>query len=174
MHDFAQLIDGCAAFTLDALANANNRTIQELQTGSAGSLVRVVQMIQLQKVVLAVGMFSIFEARLQEGLECNDGFAEAKRILDDQRELELRERFTDLYFAINTLKHGRGASYEALAAKAESLPFKVRVPGAAFFDEGDLAEVSTLIHVDDVFVRHCGLVIREMSELLRRVRPEFS
>lgn len=71
------------------------------------------------------------------------------------------------------LKHGRGRSYDALVAKAGALRFRVKLPGEAFFCEGDVSEVSTLIEVDDTFVLSCAEVIREVSVAIRRARPEF-
>jgi hypothetical protein len=174
MHSFTELIDRCATFTLKTLKEANDRTIEALQTSGATSLVKTLQMIQLQKAILAVGMFSIFEASLQRGLSCSDGFGEAKNILDDEEELDMKEYFDDLFQAVNVLKHGRGRSYEALVVRAESLPFRIKLPDESFFFEGDISEVSTLIEVDDAFVQRCGDVIRDVSEVIRRVRPEFA
>ena len=174
MHSFTELVDRCATFTLETLREANERTIEALQTSGATSLVKTLQMIQLQKAILAVGMFSIFEANLQEGLSCSNGFGEAKKILDDEGKLDMKEHFDDLFLAINVLKHGRGRSYDALVAKAEVLPFRIKLPDEPFFFEGDVSEVSTLIEVDDAFVQHCGHVIRDVSEVIRRVRPEFA
>lgn len=173
MHSFNELADRCAAFTLAALSEANDRTIEMLQTSSATILVKTLQMIQLQKTILAVGMFSIFEANLQEGLGCKNGFTEAKEILDAGGEAGLKEHFEDLYFAVNVLKHGRGKSYDVLVAKAGTLPFRVKMPDESFFCEGDVSEVSTLIEVDDAFVQLCGDVISEVSGVIRRMRPEF-
>ena len=119
-------------------------------------------------------MFSIFEANLQEGLSCSKGFFEAKKILEDEGEQELKECFDDLCLAVNVLKHGRGRSYEALVAKAESLPFRIKLPDESCFCEGDLSEVSTLIEVNDAFVQHCGKVISDVSMVIRRVRPKFA
>jgi len=68
MHSFAELIDRCTAFTLNALAQANEKVIDELQTNAATPLVSALQMIRLQKVVSAVGMFSIFAAMVQDGI----------------------------------------------------------------------------------------------------------
>ena len=68
--------------------------------------------------------------------------------------------------AINALKHGRGASYDALVTKADSLPFRIKRPGQHFYDEGDVSEVSTLVQVDDKFVLGCADVIRDVSEAL--------
>jgi hypothetical protein len=174
MHTFTDLVDRCTAFTLEALREANERTIDALQTSAATTLVKALQMIQLQKAILAVGMFSLFEAILQDGLSCSDGFREATDILDREGEVVLKERFNDLQLAINVLKHGRGRSYDALVAKAGgALRFRVKLPGEASFCEGDVSEVSTLIEVDDTFVLSCAEVIREVSEAIRRARPEF-
>lgn len=106
--------------------------------------------------VPAVGMFSLFKAILQDGLNCRDGFREATDILDHAGEQALKERFVDLQRAINVLKHGRGHSYDALVAKAAALSFRVKLPDETFFEEGDVAEVSTLIAVEDAFVLNCA------------------
>lgn len=174
MHSFTELLDRCATFTLEALKEANERTIETLQASGATSLVKTLQMIQLQKMIFAVGMFSIFEANLQECLDCSNGFDEAKKILDDEGELDMHERFDDLFLAVNVLKHGRGRSYDALVVKAGTLPFKIKLPDESFFLEGDISEVSTLVEVDDAFVQHCGDVISDVSRVIRRVHPEFA
>lgn len=38
-------------------------------------------MIQLQKAILAIGIFSLFESKLQDELSCRKGFEEAKKEL---------------------------------------------------------------------------------------------
>lgn len=130
-------------------------------------------MIQLQKSIIAVGMFSLFEAKLQGGLSCSDGFREAADILDSEGEAVLKERFNDLRLAINVLKHGHGRSYDALVAKAGTLGFKIKLPGEESFCEGDVSEVSTLIEVDDTFVLNCAEVIHKVSEAIKRAHPKF-
>ena len=172
MHNFAELVDRCTAFTLNALTQTNDQVIAALQTSAATSLVKALQMVQLQKVISAVGMFSIFEAMLQDALYCTDGFREAQNILDSASETALKERFVDLQLAINVLKHGQGRSYDALVAKADRLPFRVKQPGEAFFFEGDVSEVATLIDVDDAFVLGCADVIRCVSESVKKARPD--
>ena len=174
MHSFTELVDRCATFTLETLREANEETIRALLTSGATSLGKTLQMIQLQKAILAVGMFSIFEANLQEGLSCSNGFDEAKKILDDEGEQDMKDDFDAFFLAVNVLKHGRGRSYDALIAKAEPLPFRIKLPEESLFLEGDVSEISTLIEVDDAFVQRCGDVIRDVSEVIRRVRPEFA
>src|SRR5215217_8668528 len=171
MHRFTDLVDRSTAFTLAALREANERTSDALQTSAATSLVKTLQMIQLQKAILAVGMFSLFEALLQDRLNCKDGFREANDILDREGQTVLKERFNDLQLAINVLKHGRGRSYDVLVAKAGALRFRVKLPGEGCFYEGDVSEISTLIEVDDRFVLSCAEVIQEVSEAIRKARP---
>lgn len=131
-------------------------------------------MVQLQKAIQAVGMFSMFEAILQDGLNCSDGFRGAGQILANNGKVDLKARFEDLQMAVNVLKHGQGRSYNALVEKAERLPFRIKQPGETFFSEGDVSEVSTLIEVDDAFVLGCAEVIREVSEAIRAARPDFA
>lgn len=173
MHNFDDLAYRCAIFTLESLCIANQKTVETLQTSAPTSLVKTLQVIELQKVILAVGMFSIFEASLQDRLKSSDGFHEAGVLLDQQGENDLKEQFSDLTAAINVLKHGRGRSYDALVAKAKILPFRVKMPDEAFFFEGDVSEVSTLIEVDDEFVHRCGNVIGRVSRVLRRIRQDI-
>ncbi len=173
MHAFPELIDRCAAFTLQALENAQARTVEALQTSAATPLVKTLQMVQLEKVVSAVGMFSIFDAMLQDRLECADGFKEAAEILNFQGAEDLEERFSNLRLAINVLKHGKGRSYTELLEKAAALPFRIKQPDENFFNEGDVSEVSTLIEVDDAFVMNCAETIRDVSRTIQRARPEF-
>ena len=60
---------------IDALNEASGANIGDGGDGST-VFVKNAQAIQLGKVVTAVGIFSILEARLQDGLNCSDGFAE--------------------------------------------------------------------------------------------------
>ncbi|ETF01052.1 hypothetical protein W822_17355 [Advenella kashmirensis W13003] len=166
MHEFDELAEHCAIFTLDALRIANEATVEALHTSGATRLVQTLKMIQLQKVILAVGMFSIFEASLQSRLDCRDGFREAKSELERQGENDLKEGFEDLIDAINALKHGEGRSYKKLVAKAKKLPFRVKQPNEAFYFEGDISEPDTLIQVDDAFVQHCGTVISTVYKVV--------
>lgn len=167
MHAYDELAQQGLNFSLAALNEAYEKVVEALQTSADTQLEKALQMVQLQKAILAVGMFSMFEAMLQDELSCKNGFTEAKNLLDAKGETVLRESFDDLYLSINVLKHGRGNSYDALVAKANTLPFRVKLPNENYFDEGDVSEVRTLIDVDDAFVHRCAAVIREVTEVLR-------
>jgi hypothetical protein len=123
--------------------------VEAVQTSGATYLVKTLQMIRLQKAIIAVGMFSIFEPIVQDGLDCRDGFMKARKYLECEGEDGLKKRFSLFVYAINVLKHGRGPSYDALLAESDDLPFRIKRPDEIFFFEGDVSEVSTLIEVDD-------------------------
>lgn len=168
MRTFTELVERCTAFTLDALSQAEEKLVEELQASAATHLVNSLRMVQLQKSILAVGMFSMFEAMLQEELKCKDGFREAEKILVRENEIFLKECFNNLQLAINVLKHGRGRSYNDLIAKSAELPFRIKQPEEDFFCEGDISEISTLIEVDDDFVQSCARVIYQVSAVVSR------
>lgn len=168
MYRFDDLILRSTTFTLNALNETNEKIIDALQTSGATIHVKNLQMIQLQKAIFAVGMFSIFDAELQDQLSCRNGFEGAKKILQEKDKIELRDRFDDFICAINVLKHGEGKSYNALVSKGQSLPFRIKLPGEYFFDEGDISEVDTLVEVDDDFVLNCADLI---EKVLNEIRP---
>jgi hypothetical protein len=169
MHQFSELVQHSTAYTLTALKAAQHTAIDGLQNSGSTPLVKALQVVELQKVISAVGMFSIFDAILQDELQCTDGFIEAAKLLEAKGEVSLRERFSDVQLAINVLKHGRGRSYEALVKKANALPFRVKLPEQSFFNEGDVSEVSSaLIQVDDAFVLFCAEVIHEVSLAIKQ------
>lgn len=168
MHRFSELVERCAAFSIATLKSTDERTLDALEVSGATTHVKSLQMSNLQRTILAVGMFSIFEATLQDALG-GRGFEEARKILNDQNEIGTKERFENVYLAINVLKHGHGRSYKALIAKNDLIPFKVKFYRGELFNEGDVAEVRTLIEVDDSFVQLCADVIAEVSGVVRRV-----
>lgn len=90
MHDYSDLAYRCSVFTLNSLKEVEEKTIEALQNSGATSLVKTLQMTRLERIILAVGMFSVFESLLQDRLNCKDGFIEAKDILRKAGDLETR------------------------------------------------------------------------------------
>jgi len=81
MHSFADFVERSTNFTLSVLNKADAEVTEALQNSAATNLVKTLQMIQLQKVIMAVGMFSIFESIVQDRLGCSDGFEDARKCL---------------------------------------------------------------------------------------------
>ncbi len=130
-------------------------------------------MVRLQKAVMAVGMFSIFEAILQDRLGSANGFEKAKHILKDSSNFSLLQKLEDYKNAINALKHGKGRSYEYLVGRQPNLDFRIKLPHEIHFNEGDVSEVTILVDVDDNFVMGCARVIEEVSSVLRTEQPHI-
>lgn len=173
MHQFSELVFRSTSFTLGVLEEVESKVIEQQQTSGSTVLVKNLQMIQLQKAITAIGMFSLFESILQDSLACRNGFDEAKNILNQSGNNDLNNRFEDFICAINVLKHGKGRSYDTLVAKSSILSFKIKMPREDYFDEGDVSEISTLIEVNDEFVLACARLIEEVSEEIRTERPDF-
>jgi hypothetical protein len=171
MHRFTELASRSTSFTLMKLDEAENEIIEYLQTSAESRHIKNLQMLQLQRVVTAVGLFSIFDAILQDALSCKDGFKEAKSILLESGFTDLNQEFGDYILAINVLKHGRGRSYDELVVRRASLKFEIKAEDEHFFDEGDISEVSTLIKADTKFVEQCSRVIHEVSEAVQLAKP---
>ena len=173
MHSFSELLHMCSVFTLTTLKEVEDKTIEGIQTSAATSLVKTLQMIRLDKVIFAVGIFSVFEALLQERLNCNNGFAEARNILRQSGDTTLLEQFSDIELVVNALKHGRGRSYNALVAKSGgTLSSQLRQPFDNFFNEGDVSEVTALIDVNDKFIYDCVEVISKVLKVIQDNRPD--
>jgi hypothetical protein len=173
MHRFSELVFRSTSFTLGSLKEVETKVIEQLQTSGSTVLVKNLQMIQLQKAITAIGIFSLFESILQDGLACENGFKEAKNILKQSGNNNLNNRFEDFICAINVLKHGKGRSYNTLVTKSSMLPFKIKMPDENYFDEGDVSEISTLIEVNDDFVLDCARIIEDVSIEIRNTRQDF-
>jgi hypothetical protein len=162
-----QLLPACANFVLYHAAQAEQQVHKELKTSGATRHVMTLRMLRLQKAVLAIGMFSLFEALLQTKMNWAKPFDELQRYLDKHDEKHLASAFSDYRLAINALKHGQGRSRTELLARASTLEFKVRAAGDLFGEEGDVSEVDVLVDADEQFVRRCAELIQEISNFIR-------
>ncbi len=108
----------------------------------------------------------MFDADLQRELGEKNGFVAARKLLQEQGEQDLLDRFEIYCEAINALKHGNGRSYESLSKKAGELPFRIKAPDEEFFNEGDCSEIDTLVLADEEFVRNCAEVVHQVSEVV--------
>ncbi len=166
MHKFEELVHRSMRYTLSAIEEADKKVFNDLEQSGSTAAVKSLQMLQLQKVILAIGMFSIFDAILQDKLSAKNGFDEAKQILIQKNEVELHNKFQIFISAINVLKHGRGRSYDFLIDRSKNLPFKIKLRDEDFFLEGDVSAIDTLILVDDKFVLDCAELINQVSRIV--------
>jgi hypothetical protein len=162
-----QLLTSCADFTLHHTNEAEQQTFKELETSGATRLVMALRIFRLQRAILAVGMFSMFEALLQSKLNWTQPFLQLDEFLRKHDRLDLASTITDYRLAINVLKHGEGRSHKELLTRAATLEFKVRAAGGHFCEEGDVSDVGILVDADDQFVRRCAEVIEQASDAIR-------
>lgn len=162
-----ELFAACVGFTLQHTHEAERQTFKELETSGATRLVNALRVFRLQRAVLAVGMFSMFEALLQSKLKWAQPFIQLDDYLRTHDQRELAAAIVDYRLAVNVLKHGEGRSHQELLARADRLEFRVRADGDHFCEEGDVSDVGILVDVDDQFVRRCAELIEQASEAIR-------
>ncbi len=170
MHPFSELAMRCVALTSGLLREKREYVLAELQEHGTTVLVKALQAVELQGAVVAVGVVAMFDAALQDALECTDGFQGALQVIEHAGESELYSRFRDVQLAVNVLKHGYGRSHDELLSRRDKLPFRVRAANE-FFEEGDVSEIATLVQVDDAFLHHCSETIDLVAGLVRKMQP---
>ena len=124
---------------------------KELETSGATWLLTSIDVCHTQLGVAAVGIFSVYESRLQSAYGWAKPFREVQRLLAPNE----AEEFENLRLAVNVLKHGNGDSHTKLLARADRLPFKVQGTLGSLYEEGDVCPPSDLILVTVGFLERC-------------------
>lgn len=172
MQRFIQIISESTETHIENFNRIEDLIYEELQQSGSTRLVINLQKMQWERAIFVIGLFSLFEAVIQNELKIEKGsvFKELKRRLEKDRNTELLIRFEEFYYAINVLKHGKGHSYTKLLEKQNSLPFEITPADSYFRNEGDVSEIETLIYVDDKFLESCLAVICQCYEELFRIQ----
>jgi hypothetical protein len=143
-------------FSLRAIEADEAKVVAALQTSAQSGLINHMRTFRLQRSVIAIGVFSIYESLLQDELGWDEPFNELITLLDIKGHNVLSGKFGDYRRAINVLKHGLGRSHDQLINKSEELlEFKVKPNYESFFEEGDVSEGQPLIDVGTEFVTRC-------------------
>lgn len=116
------------------------------EQGGQTVFVNGLRMATVQIEVAVVGVFSLFEARMQHKFPKGPFFKKLRAHLIDLGQAQLATDVWHCYLAVNVLKHGTGQSYEELC-ETPDLAFSIKQPGDFFFEEGDVAEPEGLINV---------------------------
>lgn len=173
MHSFSQIISRSSSFILSVLERVEIETLKELETSGATRHIQNMQMITLQKTIYFIGIFSYYESLLQGRLNCKNGFEEAKNILFQNSEHLLLEKFIELQTIVNVLKHGRGRSYNQILNKKDRVINIKIIENCETSDvEGDLADISSLIKVDNDFIDQSVEIINEVSSAIQKYKPD--
>jgi hypothetical protein len=114
--------------------------------GGQTTFVNSLRIITVQLEITAVGIFSLFESRLQHHYPSGSFFRQLRKSLAAANKAQAAQKIYQFHLAVNVLKHGRGESYDELL-KMRDLPFVVKPPHAAFFNEGDIEEPEGLVDI---------------------------
>jgi hypothetical protein len=147
--------------------------VAKLDAGSgATALINSLRISASQNELVAVGVFSIFEARMRDKVEGRSFFKGLQEMLLKEELFELANKFRLYYLAVNVLKHGAGSSHNELL-KVLDLPFAVRATTTEFFMEGDVSEPDGLIDVEDFgFLNGLLEVISSVHTFLIECKPD--
>jgi hypothetical protein len=149
------MLSAASSFQIEADA-----TLDRLRADGSSNVVNTSRRSSMQLVMTAVGGFSMLEGILEQSMGWPKPFQELEQRLRDAGYVETSDRFNTFRLAINVLKHGSGESYDRLR-KRNDLPFRIKLPGENFFDEGDISEIPGLVLVDMQFVHACAIAIED-------------
>jgi hypothetical protein len=154
------LLSSSASYVFWQIKKEEGYLIDKVERGQASTdVTSALRAFKLMRAVSCVGMLSMLEAMVQDRLSYTKPLPDLEAKLRGLGQRDLADRLRDFRDAINVLKHGYGPSYDSLLKRKSNLPFLIKDRDQQFFDEGNVAEVRTLIDVDDGFViRCCGLV----------------
>jgi len=163
------LLTNCPNTLLPVLRKAEENGIKDIERlGTVG--VNVLRSVQLQRIIIVVGMFSVFEAAVKDELTLENTVKELNEYLISNGKADLATKYEDRRLAINVLKHGAGRSHDLLLARSEKLDFRVKRDGDWFDGEGDLTDGHALVLVDDKFVIQCAELLDDISMKIRSDR----
>jgi hypothetical protein len=165
MHPFHEII----SFTNSSINIYIDKRFEDigkaLNENPKSIYIKALQGIELQKAIQVVGSLSIFESILQKQLNVDSGFQSAKMILKEKGMNELLKKFTYWINIVNVLKHGYGRSYKNLIDD-EFPDIKIKSTEDAFFSEGDVSEVDTIIQINNEHIDIITDLILEVSKAL--------
>lgn len=164
--DDTELLTSCCSFLLPKIDTSELGALRMLMISGSTVAVNSLRAFRLQRAIIAVGMFSMFEASLQTNRGWNRPFDVLKTMLKEKDLNELAMRFEQFQLAINVLKHGDGPSLSKLLEHKESLEFRVKKPNDWFEEEGDVSEGQFLVDADADFVSACANIITDINQIL--------
>ncbi|BBD38803.1 hypothetical protein Amn_36830 [Aminobacter sp. Y103A] len=167
-RDDIDLLTTSCDLLLPLIDEKEHQAIEALSESGSTVAVNSLRALRVQRTVISVGMFSAYEAVLQDEFGFGDyAFQDLEKLLMKLGRKDVVEVFVNYKLAINVLKHGKGKSYDQLLSRHSMLDFDVRGDGSDFDEEGDVTDGQFLVRVDSHFVRRCAEVIEQSLEVAR-------
>lgn len=161
-----ELLTSCCSFILPQIELGETEALRALMISGSTNSINSMKAFRVHRAIIAVGMFSMFEAALQTEKGWKRPFDVLKKSLKEKKLDELASRFEQYQLAVNVLKHGDGASFRKLQNYRENLEFRIKQSDGWFEGEGDVSEGQFLIDADDTFVLTCADMINEINFVL--------
>ena len=158
--DDIDLLTSSCNLLLPLIEEHEDQAFKILEVSGATSAVNALRALRVQKTTLAIGMFSMYEAVLQDGFGFGKyAFDDLEKKLKSDGHIDIAKDFEKYRLAINVLKHGSVRSYDDLLKFLPDLEFNIQGDGSEIFEEGNVNVGQFLVHVDSTFVRRCAELI---------------
>lgn len=146
--DEVEMLIASGRATAHQVKMALDLTLHELETSGATRLLSSIDVCNTQLSSAIVGIFSLYESRLQSTFGWKQPFDEAQKLLTTHASAAQAEEFENYRLVVNVLKHGEGSSHRKLLARRATLPFKVQATFGELHEEGDCTPPTDLVVVD--------------------------
>lgn len=169
--DDIQTVTTAARATAYQVSRALEEIFAALETSGATHLLSSIDVCNSQVALSLVGVFSVYESRLQTAVGAD------KPIDDLIKRLEIAGHVADALavdeyrLAVNVLKHGVGASHKKLLLRRTRLPFQVQAYAGELAVEGDVCPPSDLVIVSAEHLEQCCDLIERTWDFVRLVIP---
>ena len=170
--DEVEMLVASGRATAHQIGNVLDEIHKELETSGATRLLTAIDVCNTQIAASVVGIFSLYESRLQSAHGWGKPFDEVQRLLMTSGTSNHAEEFENFRLAVNVLKHGKGASHAKLLARADRLPFKVQITFGDLHKEGDVCAPSDFILVSVEFLKLCCDAIENSWATVKKVMQE--
>ncbi len=143
-----------------------------LETSGATRLLSGIDVCNSQVALSLVGVFSVYELRLQTTIGGDKPIDDLIRRLASAAHSSDAAALDDYRLAVNVLKHGLGPSHNTLLARKSRLPFKVQANFGELAIEGDVCPPSDLVIVSTEHLEQCcDLIERTWAFVQSAIRP---
>ena len=153
--DDIQTIVAAGRATAHQVKGVLDEIFAALQTSGATRLLSGVDICNSQVALSLVGVFSIYDSRLQNAIGGDKPIDDLiNRLASNGRAAEAAA-LDDYRLVVNVLKHGVGSSHTKLLERKARLPFRVQAYVGELAAEGDVCPPSDLVIISTEHLEQC-------------------
>lgn len=144
----------------------------ELETSGATRLLTAIDIGDTQVALSLVGVFSLYESRLQTATGADKPIDDLIKQLESAGHTADAAALDNYRLAVNVLKHGVGSSHAMLLARMSLLPFRVQANLGELAVEGDVCPPSDLVIVSAEHLEQCCDLIERTWNFVQLAMPK--